>query len=248
MSLRLVGLAYGLACHSLFAVAIAAMVGNLYFGMQVGLGPAGAWAVPWNLLLLAQFPILHSLLLTPRGRRALRRLAPESAASTLDTTLYAMVASAQVLAVFALWAPLAGPTWTLDGLAGLLSIAGFGLGWLVLMWAMAEAGLGVQVGSTGWTALWRGGRPRYPRTFPTRGLHAWMRHPIYAAFGFVLWMGPHWSVDRLLLAIPLTLYCIVGPRLKEARYRARYGPAYQEHLDAVHPRLNPVQSRPWSTP
>lgn len=228
--IRLVALSYGVLCHGLFALAITAMVGNLYVGIQAGLGPRGAVAWLWNLALLAQFPLLHSALLTPRGRALLRRLAPRAVGSTLDTTLYATVAAAQVLAIFALWSPLPHGRWTApDGLAAVLT-TGFALSWLALLKAMAEAGMGVQIGATGWLAIWRQRRPRYPRTFAQTGLHALLRHPIYAAFALVLWTGPHWSVDRLLLAVPLSLYCLFGPRLKEARYRARYGTAYTEHL------------------
>ena len=248
MKLRLVGLAYGLVCHGLFAVAIAAMVGNLYCGMQLGLGPSGTAGLVWNLLLVLQFPILHSALLTPSGRTKLRFFAPSSVGSTLDTTLFATVSSLQTLALFALWSPLPGPTGSAGGPAAVGLTAAYALGWLALLKAMAEAGLGIQTGSTGWTALWRGDRPRYPKTFATTGLHGIVRHPIYAAFAVVLWTGPHWSIDRLVLGIPLTLYCIFGPRFKEARNRARYGKAYDAHLDRTSPRFVPSNVRPRRTP
>jgi len=115
-------------------------------------------------------------------------------------------------------------------------------GWVLLARAMSEAGLGVQTGATGWLAMWRGGRPRYPRGFPEHGLHALCRHPIYASFIVLLWASPHWSLDRLLIAAPLTAYCVYGPKRKEARYRARHGAAYAEYLSrtpALFPRLFP---------
>ncbi len=230
MGNRGMALGYGAACHGLFGTGIAAMVGNLLGGMQwgpVALGGGLSWA--WDGLLLAQFPILHSLLLTRRGSRLLRRLAPADSGATLDTTLFATVASAQVLVLFALWSPLPGPVLHLTGAAAAGMVAGNLLGWALLVRAMAEAGMGVQTGSTGWTALWRGEKPRYPRGFPEEGLHARCRHPIYASFALILWTGPVWSLDRLLLAVPLTAYCILGPRLKEARYRARHGAAYADY-------------------
>ncbi|MFT4979247.1 MAG: protein-S-isoprenylcysteine O-methyltransferase Ste14 [Myxococcota bacterium] len=230
MRLRLLGLLYGVVCHGLFVLAIGAMIGNLYAGMQWGLSDlAGGRAWGWDALLLVQFPLLHSLLLTRRGGRAMRRLAPAVAGSSLDTTLFATVAALQVLAVFVLWAPLQGPVAVLEGAAGALMSGGFALGWLLLVWAMGEAGMAVQTGSAGWTALWRGDRPRYPRGFPSQGMHARCRHPIYASFALILWTGPVWSIDRLLLAIPLTAYCVLGPKLKEARIRRRNGEAYDRY-------------------
>ncbi|MFT5679685.1 MAG: protein-S-isoprenylcysteine O-methyltransferase Ste14 [Myxococcota bacterium] len=243
MGNRLAALGYGAACHGLFAVGIAAMVGNLYGGMQwgpMGFTGAGAWA--WDGLLLAQFPILHSLLLTKRGGAMLRRLAPSGTGATLDTTLFAAVASLQVLAMFALWAPLSGPVLNLTGVAWVVMTAGFVAGWALLTRAMSEAGMGVQTGSTGWTAMWRGERPRYPKGFATEGLHSRCRHPIYAAFALILWTGPVWSVDRLLLAVPMTAYCIFGPRLKEARQRKRHGAAYAAYARRT-PALLPISAR-----
>ena len=147
------------------------------------------------------------------------------------------MAAVQVLLLFGLWAPLDDTVSTISGMQARLAQVGFVAGWLLLLRAMAEAGLGVQTGATGWLALWRGGPPRYPRGFPDSGLHGLCRHPIYAAFALILWTGPHWSLDRLLLAVPLTLYCILGPRRKEARYLARYGQAYAEYAAQTPPFL-----------
>lgn len=243
MTQRAVALGYGLMCHGLFALAVLAMVANLFFGLQLDWV---RWDVqrPWlvDLALVLQFPVLHSVFLTRPGTRVLRWLAPGSQDGTLDTTLFAMVSAVQVGALFVCWVPLGAPVTTTHGaLYGVLSV-GFVLGWALLGMAMWEAGLGVQTGATGWTALYRGDRPRYPRGFPQAGLHGLCRHPIYASFVLILWTGPVWSLDRLVLAIPLTAYCVLGPRLKEARYRARHGRAYARYA-AARPALVPSGPR-----
>lgn len=231
MRRRAVAAIYGAVCHLSFVLAVGAMMGGLATGLRWGApGPSAALALAWDALLLAQFPAFHSLFLTRRGARALRRLAPRALGATLDTTLYATLASAQVLLLFGLWRPIPGPVVHVgDALGGALG-ALHAAGWLLLLLAMREAGLGVQTGSTGWTALWRGDGPRYPRGFASEGLHARCRHPIYAAFILILWSGPVWSLDRLLLAVPLTAYCVLGPRLKERRYLARHGASYADYL------------------
>ena len=95
--------AYGAVCHLIFAAAVLAMVAAMYFGMSESFGRVPApWHIPANALLLLQFPLAHSVLLSARGRAVLARLAPAPHGRTLATTSYAIIASAQLLALFAL--------------------------------------------------------------------------------------------------------------------------------------------------
>ena len=61
-------------CHGLFALAVGSMAICLAGGLQEGFGrlPSG-WAWVANLALLLQFPILHSTLLSRKGRGWLQR-------------------------------------------------------------------------------------------------------------------------------------------------------------------------------
>ncbi len=239
---RRAALAYGLTCHGLFLAGTGAMMLALFSGMQLGLTPAGWWAPLWDALLVGQFTGLHSWLLSARGKRALRALAPRRAGGTLDTTVFAAVSSAQVGLLFLLWAPLPFASVTLTGGAWGLSLLASVAASLMLLVSMKEAGLGVQLGYTGWTALWRGDRPRYPAGFASSGLHGLIQHPIYMSFLLLLWVGPVWSVDKLLVALPLSAYCLLGPRRKEARYAARHGAAYADYQGRTPrflPRLTP---------
>jgi len=217
---RRTALAWGVVCHGLFALGSGAMALGLFTGMRSGLGDltgAAAWIADG--LLLAQFPVLHSALLTRPGRRLLRRLAPGWAGGGLDTTLFAAAASAQVLAVFLLWSPLGARQWAAAGPLFQLNAVAYAAAWLIMGKAMWDTGLGVQLGYTGWLALWRGRRPSYPGP-STGGLFRYLRHPVYVAMIAVLWTGPVWTLDHLLLAVPLTAYCLIGPRFKDARYAA----------------------------
>ncbi|MEO1704819.1 MAG: isoprenylcysteine carboxylmethyltransferase family protein, partial [Pseudomonadota bacterium] len=54
--------AYGLACHSLFALAVLAMIVAMFFGMSESLGRVpDPWSYLANLVLVLQFPLSHSL-------------------------------------------------------------------------------------------------------------------------------------------------------------------------------------------
>lgn len=233
ISRKLTALAYGAACHTLWFAAIALMAASLFGGMQLGLGPFRGWAGElWNLLLVAHFPVVHSVLLSKPGQQVLRALAPRGLGDDLSSTTYAIIASLQLLAVFGLWSPSGHVWWRPEGAALAVTSAAFALSWLLLAESMRESGLGVQAGYLGWTAVFLGRAPRYPR-FRDTGLFRFLRQPTYLAFALVLWTAPTWSPDRLFLASGWSLYCYFGPRLKEARYLARYGEEFRRYQGAV---------------
>ena len=230
---RAVALTYGVVCHLAFLVGVGAMVLGLYSGMQTGLGPlSGAWAVTADALLVLQFPLVHSFFLSRPGGRQLARLAPLGLGRELATTSYATFASLQVLTVFALWSPVGEVWWSATGAAWWVSITLYALSWALVVKTMHDAGLGTQMGYTGWLAVARGRPPRYGG-FPTAGTFRHCRQPVYAAFALTLWTGPTWTPDHLALAFVWTGYCVLGPRLKEARYRRRYGDAFVAYQRAV---------------
>lgn len=242
----MVALAYGVVCHACFGAGVAAMVIAMYFGMSRSLGSV---APPWNWLvnaaLLAQFPVAHSLLLTGRGRAVLARLAPSGTGSTLSSTTFVVIASVQILVLFALWSPTGVVWWRAGGVVLVAMTALYACAWLLLGKAMADAGLGLQTGSLGWVALWRHRPARYP-PMPEHGLFRLTRQPIYVAFALTLWTVPTWTPDQLAVAVVFTAYCVAAPRFKEARYRRMYGAAFTEYARGVPywlPRLRRV-SRP----
>ncbi len=172
---RSIALAYGVACHLGFALGIAAMVASLYTGMTLGRGPfTGATGWAFDLALLAQFALVHSFLLSARGRALLAHLAPAGIGGELRTTTFALIASLQLLLTFAAWSPSGTVWWEPHGaLRAIVSIT-YGASWLFLLKAMADAGLPLQTGFLGWSAVVRGRAPQY-RDFPARGTFRYMR-------------------------------------------------------------------------
>jgi len=238
---RLVAIRVAFMTHGLFAVGVGAMVLSLFDGLRSGLGPFhGRAALAANLLLVLQYPVLHSFGLTARGRRLLARLAPRAFARDLSASLYVAFASFQLLCVFALWSPTGVVLWEAQAGLRALSIGLYTGSWLLLAKAMQDAGLPVQMGFLGWRAVWRGEPPRYG-PMPEQGLFRWCRQPVYIAFALTLWTGPRLTLDRLLIAIPWTAYCVLGPLLKERRYFALYGArfaAYRERVPYWLPRFS----------
>lgn len=237
---RWVALGYGLVCHILFVASLASMGLGLYSGLRLGiLHLHGFAALLANLFLLGQFAITHSLLLTTRGRSFMARLAPMGLGRPLSTTIFAAIASTQLLATFLLWSP-TGTVWAApDGWVKMALTTLYIASWILLAKSMHDAGLDVQLGTLGWMAVWSGKEPTY-RNFARGGLFRYSRQPIYLSFALVLWTGPVWTADHFFIAVLWTVYCVVAPLRKEKRYLQYYGEAfarYQQHVPYWLPRL-----------
>jgi protein-S-isoprenylcysteine O-methyltransferase Ste14 len=226
-------LTMGLTCHVTFAIAIMAMIGAMFFGLSESFGTvAWPWAALANFLLIIQFPAIHSILLTKRGAKLLSRLIPGPHGETLATTAYAIIASVQLLALFALWTPSGIVWWRAEGAFFWVITAAYAASWLLLTKASFDAGAEVQSGALGWMSLMGRIRPIFP-DMPTQGMFRLIRQPIYAAFTLTLWLVPVWTPDQLVLALSYTAYCLLAPILKERRFAARYGECFQRYRARV---------------
>jgi protein-S-isoprenylcysteine O-methyltransferase Ste14 len=236
---------YGVICHAAFVLGVGAMMVAMYFGMSRSLGTLSApWSWIANAALLAQFPVIHSLLLTGRGRAVVNRLGPHDTGPTLAPTTFVTVASLQVLALFALWSPSGTIWWQAHGAAlGVIDVL-YACAWVLLGKAMFDAGLSVQIGTLGWLTLLRGQRLVYPK-MPTTGLFRLMRQPIYVAFTLTVWTVPTWTPDQLAVAATFTAYCLIAPLFKEARYRRIHGSEFDNYARRV-PYWLPWPGRPRS--
>ncbi|MEM6640005.1 MAG: isoprenylcysteine carboxylmethyltransferase family protein [Pseudomonadota bacterium] len=226
-------LTFGAVVHSIFALAILSMITVMFTGMTLSPG-----RVPWplalftNALLLVQFPLVHSVLLSRAGARRLSRMVPGPHGKTLSTTTYAIVASVQLLALFGLWTPSGIVWWRAEGGAFVAVCVLYATSWALLGKAIWDAGADVQSGALGWMSLMKNVAPNYP-DMPTTGLFRIIRQPIYVAFALTLWTIPVWTPDQLAVAVSLTAYCLAAPMLKERRFAARYGERFERYRQRV---------------
>lgn len=186
------------------------------------------------------------MLLTGRGGRWLARLIPGPNGETLATTTYAIIALAQLLALFSLWTPSGVVWWRAEGAAFWAITGAYAASWLLLIKAIFDAGTEVQSGALGWLSLIARIRPVFP-DMPTAGLFRLIRQPIYVAFALTLWTVSVWTPDQLALATCYTAYCLLAPRLNERRFAARYGDRFDCYRAAVPyalPRLTLAEDRP----
>jgi cellulose synthase/poly-beta-1,6-N-acetylglucosamine synthase-like glycosyltransferase/protein-S-isoprenylcysteine O-methyltransferase Ste14 len=229
----LVAVFYGACCHGCFVAGVATMMIMMFFGMSRSFGVLHApWSYLANALLLAQFPLLHSMLLSRRGRTVLGRLAPHRLGGRLATTTYALIASVQVWLLFALWSP-SGTVWSRASgfLFGVLCCL-YAVAWLVLLKSIIDAGFAQQTGLLGWRAVARHRDPVYP-PMPVTGLFRLCRQPIYVAFALTLWTMPTITPDQLVVSLVLTAYCLIGPLFKEARFARQFGEPFARYQQNV---------------
>jgi protein-S-isoprenylcysteine O-methyltransferase Ste14 len=222
----MVAVLYGLSCHVAFVAGVGAMMIVLFSGMTLGLGRLPTpWSWCADALLLLQFPLLHTALLSRPGGAALRRLAPPGLGTPLMTTTYALIASLQTGLLFLGWTPIGRVLWQAHGATLAIFAIGYTGAWLLLLRAIIDAGFALQTGLLGWRAVVRGQAPVYP-PLPTRGLFRLIRQPIYVAFALTLWTVPTITPDGLVVALVLTAYCLIGSMVKEARFARRFGAAF----------------------
>ncbi|MEM9331086.1 MAG: isoprenylcysteine carboxylmethyltransferase family protein [Pseudomonadota bacterium] len=229
----LVALTFGIVCHTIFAAAVVSMIVAMFFGMSESLGNVPwPWAYITNAILVLQFPLAHSWLLTRRGGKLLSGLFPGLYGATLSTTTYAIVASLQLLVLFLFWTPTGIVWWRAEGVVFWVICFAYCCSWLLLVKASFDAGAEVQSGALGWLSLLGNVKPVFP-DMPNLGLFRFIRHPIYASFTLTLWTVPVWTPDQLFLAVCLTCYCIGAPLLKERRFSQRYGERFHTYRSTV---------------
>jgi protein-S-isoprenylcysteine O-methyltransferase Ste14 len=119
------------------------------------------------------------------------------------------------------------PAWARIGLTG-LSI----LGVVMLLVALRGYDLGRLAGTTQIRNHRRGIEEPEDEPLRTDGLHAWVRHPLYAAAYLILW-GHAQDPFALATAIWASVYLAIGTWFEERRLLRLYGEGYRRYREKV---------------
>ncbi|HEU4325124.1 MAG TPA: hypothetical protein VFS21_18430 [Roseiflexaceae bacterium] len=114
----------------------------------------------------------------------------------------------------------------------------------MLLRAVGVVGWGRFLGLSQAAALARGTPPpptpeaqgpalRPDGTLDARGPFAWTRHPDNLPIFGVVWFFPHMTVNKLALALLLSLYAVLGSLHEDSRLRAAYGRAFERYARRV---------------
>jgi protein-S-isoprenylcysteine O-methyltransferase Ste14 len=233
MKRKSLALLAGILCHLSFLCAVGLMAYHFYFGFSDPFYPAtDGQGLATNVFLILQFPIIHSLLLSESGRRALTKIVPFGIGGDLSTTTFAFISSLQLIAVFLLWTPTGIILWEPHGVIRAVLGVLFVFSWVFLGKAILDTNLALHSGYLGWGAVIRGEKPYFPPP-QCRGTTKYIRNPIYLAFALILISGPVWSLDHVLFASLWGVYCLIGPLFKEQRFKKWYGQRFIAYQDKV---------------
>jgi protein-S-isoprenylcysteine O-methyltransferase Ste14 len=188
-------------------------------------------AIAIDVALVAFFGVTHSIMARARFKRWITRFIPAAA----ERSLFVLVASAQVALLCWQWRPLAGPSlWSaappLSTVLTGLQLVGFAICLVstLLIDHLELFGLRQAFGPR-----------RSPIPFQTPLLYRAVRHPLYLGLFIALWAAPDMTVGRLVLALGLTLYTVVGAHLEERDLAAHFGDDYRRYQREV-PMLVPL--------
>lgn len=192
--------------------------------VRVGIAPAVATDVALLLLFAGQ----HSVMARRPVKRALGRWVPHA----LERTTFVLATVACLALLFALWQPVEGWVWQVEGPVAALLWAGCVAGWalaIVSTFAVDHLEfLGLR--QTGWANS--PGRPTRP-TLVQGGLYGLVRHPMMSGLLVAFWCTPRMSVGHLLFTVAASGYIAVGIRFEERDLRREIGPDYSRYAERV---------------
>ncbi|HET6967453.1 MAG TPA: isoprenylcysteine carboxylmethyltransferase family protein [Ornithinibacter sp.] len=185
-------------------------------------------AVATDVALLLLFAVQHSVMARRPVKRALERWVPPA----LERTAFVLATAACLAAVLALWQPVAGWVWHVDGPWALVLWSGFVAGWVL---ALGSTFLVDHLEFTGLRQTGWADPPRAPSStlLVQAGLYGIVRHPMMVGLLVAFWCTPRMSVGHLLFATAATGYIAVGVRFEERDLRRDLGPAYGRYAERV---------------
>jgi methanethiol S-methyltransferase len=240
---------YGLICYLIGAAAyfvgLSGFLANLFgpYSIDAGREAPFVTALLINVGLIVLFGLPHSLMARPGFKQWWTRLVPPAAERST------FMLQAGLLALFLIWQWRAMPDliWSVtQPLANSLIWGLFWLGWLIALIATFLINHFELTGLQQVYAYLRGNKPT-PPGFKTPFLYKIVRHPMQLGSMLAFWAAPQMSIGRLVFALGMTAYILVGLYFEERDLVHRFGDTYRDYQQAT-PKLVPLPRRRTWTP
>jgi methanethiol S-methyltransferase len=186
-------------------------------------------ATTFNVALFTAFALHHSVFAREPVRAWVARLVP----ADLERSWYVWIASLLFIAVCALWQPVPGPAWRLEGTWRPVAYIVQALGIWLTLHSAAIIDIFELSGVRQLSA--RGG----PMEFKRSGPYGWVRHPIYTGWILLVFAAPTMTMTRLVFAIVSSLYLLLAIPFEERSIRAASAGAYDAYAAQVRWKLFP---------
>jgi protein-S-isoprenylcysteine O-methyltransferase Ste14 len=177
-----------------------------------------------NALLFTIFAAHHSLLARPRARGLVERFVPPA----LERVSYVIVASVLFIAVCAMWRPVPGTLWHIQGWAA-WPMAGLQVFGVV---ASISASRRLDIFSLAGIRQARG-EASAPRGLISDGWYGLVRHPIYFGWMLMVWPAPHLTATRAAFAAISSAYLLLAIPIEERALRRTFGMEYEDYARRV---------------
>jgi len=215
---------------------IAALAKWIPFGFHAGELGAGS-PILWNLLLVAIWGVVHSVMARPGFKKILTRIIPEPA----ERSTYVLIAGLTSFLLIAYWQNVPGHLWQVDAPWAVMLLWGlFYFGWAFLL-AATFAINHFDLFGLRQVYLNFKGRPRGSLKFVKRFMYKFIRHPIQTGVLIGIWATPVMTNTQLILSLGFTLYIAVGLWFEERDLIAEHGDSYRDYrreAGAVLPKIS----------
>ena len=226
--LFLISMAYGVSftLGGLLPVPVALPHTHLLLAFLIDLG------------LIACFGVQHSLMARVRWKQWWISIIPPA----LERSLFVLFASCILLALFWLWQPISIVIWRISDPPFQFAIYGACLaGWAIAVLATFQIN---HFELFGLQQIWRAihSKPQVSPEFRLPFMYRIVRHPMMSGLLLAFWATPLLTVDRLLFAVGMSLYIVIGLSYEERTLRREFADVYEKYQAGV-PRLVPLHWR-----
>lgn len=234
-------LLFGIICYligaSAYFIGFGGFLANLLgdYSIDIGAQTSIPAAIAINVGLILLFGVPHSLMARESFKRIWTRLIPCS----MERSTYMLQAG--LLAALLIWQWQAIPVtiWKIDH--SLLQTMIWGLywsGWGIAFIATFLINHFELTGLQQVYAYFRGQDPTPPK-YRTPFLYKIVRHPMQLGVIIAFWSTPHMTLGRLVFAVGMTGYILVGLYFEERDLLRRFGQTYREYQQTT-PMLLPL--------
>ena len=195
-----------------------------------------------NVMLIALFGVVHSVMARPAFKRVWTRIVPPAA----ERATYVLQSTLLLGLIIWQWQPIPTVIWQVDGPAAWGFYAASAFGALTILIATFLLGHLEFVGlSQAWHNL--RGTPEKSATFRTPFLYRVVRHPLQLGLLILMVATPVMTLGHLIFVATMAVYIAIGLRFEERSLLREFGAAYAAYQRDV-PMLIPNPFGRWRQP
>ncbi len=227
---RVLVLGYGVVAYGMFSSVFLYLIGfsggflvpkDVYDGAPTSLGVA----LLVNVGLTLAFGVQHSMMARPWFKRWVTGYIPRAA----ERSTFVMATNMVFVAMFVFWRPIEGSLWSAEEplLRGVL-YGLFALGWTIVLYSTFLINHFDLFGLRQVVLYAR--QKRYTRVpMKVVSLYRWVRNPLMTGFLITMWAIPDMTYGRLVFAVGMSAYILIGIYFEERTLSHELGPVYQAY-------------------